>query len=62
MNKEEVLAIVREMSMRPEEVRRIVWYLEKATDSRAFNMMNIFNYGYMMGVRAERAKKKRALN
>lgn len=61
MDNDELLAILREMPMRSEEIRSNVWLLEKANDSIAFNLMNIFNYGYMMGKRDERAKRK-ALN
>lgn len=58
MSQEELLAILKEMPLRSEEIRDNVWYLEKANNFTAFNLMNIFNYGYMMGKRDERAKKK----
>ena len=41
-----------------------VFYLYDKEDkgSRSAGLVDIFNYGYMMGIRAERAKKKKALN
>lgn len=62
MSKVEVLKIVREMPVRSDEVRDIVWALENATDITPFNLMNIFNYGYMIGKQEERAKKRKAIN
>lgn len=59
MSKEQVLSIVRKMPVRLDEVRCIVRYLERATDIGSFNIMNVFNYGYMLGVQAERAKRKK---
>ena len=59
MSKEQVLSIVRKMSVRDDEIRSVVWYLERATDIEAYNIMNVFNYGYMLGVQAERAKRKK---
>ena len=58
MKTDELLAILRKMSVRSEEIRSNMWFLEKATDSMAFNLIAIFNYGYMMGKRDERAKRK----
>lgn len=58
MEKEKLLAILRKMPTGSDEIRDNVWYLEKADNCIAFNLINIFNYGYMMGKRDERAKRK----
>lgn len=58
MSQEELLAILKKMPFRSEEIRDNVWYLEKANNCTALNLMGIFNYGYMMGKREERAKRK----
>lgn len=58
MNNEELLAILREMPVRSEEIRDHVWFLENAYDCMSANLMSIFNYGYMLGKRDERAKRK----
>ncbi len=61
MSKEEVLSILNKMPLRSDEVRQNIWFLETVSDSPSYNLLSIFNYGYMMGKRDERAKKK-ALN
>lgn len=62
MTKEELFTIVKRMPIRSEEVRGNIYLLENDSDSMAFNLIRIFNYGYMMGKRDERAKKKKAIS
>jgi len=58
MSKEEILKIVNEMPVHSDEVRQVIWFLEKSDESRAFSLINIFNYGLMLGKQQERARRK----
>lgn len=64
MIKEQDLKCLNVMSVGSIEILEEILYLydRKAKGAKSAALVEIFNYGYMMGKRDERAKKKKALN
>lgn len=64
MISEKDLEYLKLMPLGSEERRKEIFYLYDKEDesSTCIGLLDIFNYGYMMGVRAERSKKKKAVS
>lgn len=64
MISEKDLKSLRLMSAGPIERLEEIFYLYNKEDkeSKGAGLIEIYNYGYMMGVRAEKSKKKKATN
>lgn len=64
MISEKDLKYLSQMSIGTVERRKEIFYLYDKEDKGSTNigLIDIFNYGYMMGVRAERSKKKKAVS
>ena len=64
MISEKDLKSLRVMPIGSQERRKEIFYLydKESKASSAIGLIDIFNYGYMMGKRDERAKKKKAIS
>ena len=57
----ELAHIVHCMSIQPDEVRNNIYFLGRHTKGPVIDLVYIYNYGYMMGVRAERERHRIAI-
>lgn len=64
MISEKDLKSLRVMPIGPQERLDTIFYLydRKREGSVSVGLIDIFNYGYMLGIRSERAKKKKAVS
>lgn len=64
MISEKDLEYLKRMPIGTEERLKEIFYLYDKEDkgSACIGLVDIFNYGYMMGIRTERSKKKKAIN
>lgn len=64
MISENDLKSLRAMPIGSQERRKEIFYLydKERKGSSCIGLIDIFNYGYMMGKRDERAKKKKAIS
>lgn len=64
MISEKDLKSLRVMPIGPQERLDTIFYLydKEGKGSIAAGLIDIFNYGYMLGIRSERAKKKKAVS
>ena len=59
MEKEQLLNAIENMPIRSEGTRRLIYFLGERKKA-AFSLVDVFNYGYMKGVQAERARRRKA--